>query len=90
MCECLWGPTQRCLEFRPPCPTPGPRPVDNLGLLFKAVTESLSRPGGMLQRFVRVLACRGIDAPLDGRAACCGYLTFAEDETESLVCQTAI
>lgn len=44
MCECHLGAGREvCLEFRPPCVTPGPRPVDNLGSLLKAVTESLPR-----------------------------------------------
>lgn len=44
MCECHLGAgCEKCLIIRPPCVTPGPRPVDNLGFLLKAVTESLPR-----------------------------------------------
>lgn len=63
MCECHLGADADLSWFRPPCPTPGPRPVDNLGFLLKAVTEVSSPSGAMLQIVRRVLACRTLMHP---------------------------
>lgn len=58
--------------IRPPCPTPGPRPVDNLGFLFESVTESLPRWPGCCKRPVVSWVCRTTVVSWAGRAACCG------------------